>query len=124
MREMMMKKEIDNLLELINNDYERWTTASFRANNYSEDRLVETIANFREECTVTEGSKYIKIIKRNAVWGFIVKTDTDKLFAKGDILMAAGYNAPARNKPRGNVFKMLEDGIGVGWVQWTGPGYL
>ena len=31
------------------------------------------------------------------VGGFVVITDTDKKFKKGDILMAAGYNKPARN---------------------------
>jgi len=54
---------------------------------------------------------------RGSVWGFIVKAD-DKLFKAGDILKAASWSAPARNKPRGNVFTDLS------WVQWTGPAYL
>ena len=43
--------------------------------------------------------------------------EDDKKFTKGDILMAAGYNAPARNKPRGNIFENYH-------IQWTGPRYL
>ena len=37
--------------------------------------------------------------------------------AKGDILKAAGYNAPALNRPRGNVFENYS-------VAWTGPHYI
>ena len=53
-----------------------------------------------------------------SVWGFIVNTDNDKKFRKGDILKAAGYNAPARNAARGNI---LDGGY---CIQWTGPLYL
>ena len=42
---------------------------------------------------------------------------TDK-FKKGDLLKAAGFNAPARNAPRGNV---LDGGFNI---RWTGPLYL
>ena len=52
------------------------------------------------------------------VWGFVVGTDTDPKFKKGDVLKAAGFNAPARNAPRGNV---LEGGFNI---NWTGPEYL
>ena len=52
------------------------------------------------------------------VWGFVVNTDDDKKFRKGDILKAAGWNAPARNKARGNVVD------GDYNIQWTGPNYL
>ena len=62
--------------------------------------------------------KYIKIISNRSAWGFIVNTDDDKLFKKGDLLKCAGYAAPARNKARGNV---LEGGFAI---RWTGPAYL
>ena len=48
------------------------------------------------------------------VWGFVVNTDSDKKFKKGDLLKAAGFNAPARNAARGNV---LEGGFGIRWTQ-------
>tara|TARA_B100001059_G_scaffold194591_1_gene198792 strand:- start:544 stop:888 length:345 start_codon:yes stop_codon:yes gene_type:complete len=75
---------------------------------------------FTEGWVVKEGQKYIKISTRNgnSAWGFIVNTNNDKKFQKGDILKCAGYSAPARNKARGNV---LSGGFNI---QWTGPLYL
>ena len=66
------------------------------------------------------GKNYIKITMSNggSVWGFIVNTDTDKKFRKGDILKAAGWNAPARNAARGNI---IDGGYSI---CWTGPHYL
>jgi hypothetical protein len=66
---------------------------------------------------VKEGKKYIKIIRENGVWGFISKTDF-KHFKKGDILKAAGWQAPALNQARGNIFDTDYS------VAWTGPHYL
>ena len=39
-------------------------------------------------------------------------------FQKGDVLKAAGFNAPALNSARGNVL------TGNYAIQWTGPLYL
>ena len=64
------------------------------------------------------GSKYIKIISNCSVTAFIVKTDKDKKFKKGDILFPAGWAAPARNKARGNILD------GNYPINWTGPLYL
>ena len=64
------------------------------------------------------GSKYIKVISNDSVTAFIVKSDEDKKFKKGDILYPAGWAAPARNKARGNVLD------GNYPIQWTGPLYL
>jgi len=69
------------------------------------------------------GSKYIKIVTgkhggQRSVWGFIVNTDKDKKFKKGDLLKAAGWAAPARNAARGNILK------GGYVINWTGPLYL
>ena len=77
-------------------------------------------AEFVDEWVITPGSKYIKILRDNggSAWGFVVKTDTDKKFKKGDILKCAGYSAPARNKARGNVLE------GNYPINWTGPLYL
>ena len=66
---------------------------------------------------IKEGKKYIKIVQDTGVFCFIVKEDF-KHFVKGDVLKAAGYNAPALNSPRGNVLK------GNYPIQWTGPLYL
>jgi hypothetical protein len=75
---------------------------------------------FTDGWVVKKGSKYTKISTRNGgnAWGFVVNTDTDKKFKKGDLLKCAGYSAPARNAARGNV---LEGGFAI---NWTGPLYL
>ena len=75
---------------------------------------------------VAVGQKYIKIGRvsdhtpgrMGSVWGFVVNTDNDKKFKKSDVLKAAGFHAPARNAPRGNV---LDGGFNI---NWTGPEYL
>ena len=48
---------------------------------------------------------------------YVDRTNHDGL-SYDDLLKPAGWNAPARNKPRGNV---LEGGFPV---NWTGPLYL
>lgn len=115
-----MKNAIETLLETIKNDYREWTFRCAMARGDGE--LTETskrmVEDFEDRVRYEEGRKYIKVIQGSSVWGFIVNVDNDKKFRKGDILMAAGYNAPARNKPRGNI---LDGGYDV---RWTGPNYL
>ena len=78
----------------------------------------EMTKEFADGVVVKKGKKYIKILSGTSAWGFIVNTDDDKLFKKGDLLKCAGWAKPARNKPRGNV---LEGGFPI---NWTGPVYL
>tara|TARA_R110001592_G_scaffold2788_1_gene15793 strand:- start:892 stop:1242 length:351 start_codon:yes stop_codon:yes gene_type:complete len=116
-----MNNEMTALIENIKADYLNWTTRCTDAKGL--DALTEInermIAEFNEGITYKAGSKYIKVIKeRGGVWGFVVNTDKDKKFKKGDILKAAGYAAPARNKARGNI---LDGGY---TINWTGPLYL
>ena len=62
--------------------------------------------------------KYIKIVENGGgVKAFVVGVENDKRFKLGDILLPAGYNAPARNFARGNI---LDGGYNIGW---TGPLY-
>lgn len=118
----LMQQQIEKLLETIVADYDRWQLAcadaqrSETAKSPIQQKMYE---EFKEELGYKVGNKYIKITTKNggSVWGFVVNTDTDTKFARGDILMAAGYNAPARNKARGNVFKGYN-------INWTGPQYL
>lgn len=101
-------------------DYQRFWQASSKGEPLSQFAQNQ-IEGFMESLEFNSGSKYIKIIRddnQRMVWGFVVNTDTDKKFKRGDILMAAGWAAPARNKARGNVFSDLS------WVRWTGPAYL
>jgi hypothetical protein len=111
MNEVMTQK-IEKLFDAIAKDYEGWAG---RANIKGR-----TAQDFRESLEVIVGQKYIKVTERGErVWGFVVNTDTDKKFQYGDILMAAGWKAPARNHARGNV--MTENFVAV---NWTGPGYI
>ena len=91
-----MKQEMQTALEAVKEvmieDYMRFMP---------ENERMQT--EFIEGLQWTEGQKYIKILQRNSVWGFVVAT---------------GWAAPARNAARGNVFSDLS------WVQWTGPAYL
>ena len=111
-----MKNEINTLLETIKNDYFNWSSRN--GTKELSEYNVKMIDDFNNGLEIKEGQKYIKVISNRSVWGFIVKSENDKLFKKGDILKAAGYNAPARNAARGNI---IDGGY---TVQWTGPLYL
>ena len=108
-----MLLQVDNLLNDIKTDYaqlKRWT---------ADDNVRKSmIQRFNEGLTYAIGKKYIKIIQGGGVWGFIVNTDNDKKFRKGDILKAVSWASPARNKARGNI---LDGGYNI---SWTGPNYL
>lgn len=112
-----MQEQIDTLLENIKAEY-----VNFKQMCGSKDTVTgqKMIKDFDEGLGYKIGKKYIKITKENngCVWGFVVNTDEDKKFRKGDILKAAGWNAPARNKARGNVVD------GQYNICWTGPNYL
>jgi len=112
-----MQEQINTLIEDIKADY-----VGFKQRCGSSDTSVgqKMIKEFNEGIGYTVGKKYIKVTKENngCVWGFVVNTDDDKKFRKGDILKAAGWNTPARNKARGNILD------GDYEIQWTGPLYL
>jgi len=115
-----MKEAIEKLIENIVEDFRRYEEKSPYGD---EARKAERVEEFAKGLEAKEGNKYIKIVSKNfpseCVWGFVVNTDNDKKFKRGDILKAATWAAPARNKPRGNVL----DG-NFKSVLWTGPAYL
>ena len=106
---------IKNLMAGAKLDYERMSTRNGQTEltGYSKEQ-VETWDN---KTKVMPGKKYIKIVQDTGVFCFIAKEDF-KHFKKGDILKAAGYNAPALNSARGNVL------TGNYSIQWTGPLYM
>ena len=117
----MIKKKFEKIEDGINNMLDA------AAHDYkSMGSTYRTSEEFREKFMVTVGQKYIKIGRvsdhssgrMGQVWAFVVNTDNDKKFKKGDLLKAAGYNAPARNAARGNVLE------GNFQIRWTGPEYL
>ena len=110
-----MDNALNGLFDAIARDFADWRSRGEYGspNDYDE---------FLGKLHVEEGRKYLKIVQDNGnqklVWGFIVKED-DKKFLAGDILKAAGWSAPARNKARGNI---LDEDFSM--VRWTGPEYL
>ena len=105
---------IKNLMAGAKLDYEKWSTMGGKElTGYCK----EQVDNWDNKTKVSQGKKYIKIVQENGVFCFIAKEDF-KHFKKGDILKAAGYNAPALNSARGNVL------TGNYPIQWTGPLYL
>jgi hypothetical protein len=114
-KDNQMEKEINTLIANIKADYLNWTMN--RKNDLTSVQLT-MIEEFNNGITFSAGQKYIRIDKNDSVWGFIVNTDNDKKFQRGDILKPASFRAPARNKARGNI---LTGGYEIGW---TGPHYL
>ena len=104
---------IKNLMAGAKSDYERWSSKSDGMSEWSK----EQVAQWDNKTKISQGKKYIKIVQDTGVFCFIVKEDF-KHFKKGDVLKAAGYNAPALNSARGNVL------AGNYPIQWTGPLYL
>lgn len=109
---------IYELMNTIKADYYRFTSRN--GTKELGDVNKRMIDEFNAELGYEVGRKYVKITQRNggSVWGFVVLAD-DKKFKAGDILKAAGWATPARNKARGNI---LEENFN--WVQWTGPALL
>ena len=104
---------ISDFLNAMKKDYYGWG-----------NRLDDTLTNdpirekmyveFCENHTYSKGSKYIKVFaKKGGVKAFIVNTESDKKFKKGDILKPAGWAAPARNFARGNI---LDGGYEIRWT--------
>ena len=100
---------IGNMIETMKKDFRSWNS-----NSKDDWQTVE----YNDGFEVNTGRKYAKVINRKSVEAFVVLTDTDKKFRRGDILKPAGYAAPARNSARGNV---LDGGYNI---NWTGPLYL
>ena len=113
-----MQQQIEKLIEDIVNDYDVWQNICAKGEPKSSVQN-DMFDRFKSRIDFKEGKKYIKIFTEGgSVWGFVVNTDKDNKFRKGDILKAAGWNAPARNAARGNI---LDGGY---MIQWTGPLYL
>jgi len=112
-----MNEAIQNLKDRMIADYNDWTFRVAKGELSEHNKVM--MQEYADKIEFAEGRKYIKVLQNRTAWGFIVATDNDKVFKKGDILMAAGYNAPARNKARGNIFDLDNTR-----VQWTGANYL
>lgn len=99
--------QLQAYLEHINADYAAW-------GNRCAIRQ-EMIDQFKAGLAIQRGSKYIKIISNwSSVHSFIV-IKPDAKYKIGDILKAASWAAPARNKARGNILSG-----DFSRVSWTG----
>jgi hypothetical protein len=109
--DMEYQDALNNLHKAIVTDFAR---------RYADPDDRKRVVEFAEGITFEEGRKYIKVVKtlgtQQMVWGFLMKED-DQKFKKGDILKAASWAAPTRNKARGNIFEDYR-------IAWTGPNYL
>ena len=128
-----MKDRLDKYLKNIVEDYSRWTyhrkgdkPGKTPGVDYTvKDKMFK---EFADGLTIEDSPKrkWIKnVTDRNginrSVHSFIVKNDCSakgRSWKKGDILKAASWNAPALNKPRGNIFDSKYS------VAWTGATYL
>ena len=111
---------VNNLVAAANADYtDRNNYSSEIWDDNKKDRMNKMNDRFTKGWVITKGSKYIRFRTADyGTWGFVVNTDNDKLFKKGDLLKPAGYDKPARNAARGNI---LDGGF---QINWTGPLYL
>ena len=114
-----MRKEIEKVLDVMKADYYEWAVRCSRTGMH----MTKSRAEYDDGLEVSEGSRYYKIISnkgdQRTVAGFVVKEGHPK-FKEGDLLMAASWNAPAKNFARGNVFD--EESFKAGSVHWTGIG--
>ena len=102
-------KAMDRLVENIHKNYAGWSS------RVEYKKGIETV-----DITIKTGRKFIKIIRDNSVWGFVVIDDGMHMgfpIVRGDVLKAAGWRAPARHT-RGNIFDNNQD-----YFHWTGPNY-
>ena len=100
---------VNNLLENIKVDYNKWTTWE------------NGVKKFNDGLTVKPGRKFDKVMNGSSVWGFIAKTDgvlKGVPYFVGDVFKAASWRAPAKHV-RGTIFSSKTD-----WFRWTGPNYL
>jgi hypothetical protein len=116
----LLVEGVDELVERAKEDYRKWSEMSSRYDGDSESRRTirdDMIAEYDRGIHYYAGSKYVKVVTGNSVWGFVVRVHNDKKFRFGDILKPAGWKTPARNFARGNVIDKDFSG-----VRWTGAG--
>ncbi|SVB70485.1 uncharacterized protein METZ01_LOCUS223339 [marine metagenome] len=109
-----MEKALETYLDKIAADYKQWmirTSTTVNKEYWSDP--TPRIKEFADALELKFGKKYIKILSGGSAHSFIVSTEKDAKFKKGDILMAASWSAPARNFPRGNIFDDYK-------IRWTG----
>ena len=83
---------LDELVELAKKDYRKWSDIGSRYDGETDSRRKikdDMISEYNREISYSDGSKYVKIVTGNSVWGFVVRVHNDKKFRFGDILKPA-----------------------------------
>ena len=121
----VMLEKIEMVQEKMRNDYKKWSNKTGdESRDLIRDKMTEQYCN---GLSFEDGRAYIRLVTDNGtqrlVQGFILKKMTpaierlNKGFRVGDLLKAAGWNSPAMNFPRGNVF---DDDFETKEIRWTG----
>ena len=104
-------------------DYKKFSSwgTNLRATRTESEIRTKMIQQFEDRIHVVYGKKYAKVVTsignhQQSVHSFVMLEDSSK-FKSGDILMAASWASPAKNKARGNIF-------GEYTTKWTGAEYL
>lgn len=123
--EPKMLEKIEQVNEKMRNSYKGWSKKSGDpVRDEIRDRMTEEYCN---GLSFEDGRAYIRLVSetggQRSVRGFILKKMTpaierlNKGFRVGDLLKAAGWNSPAMNFPRGNVF---DESFETQEIRWTG----
>jgi hypothetical protein len=94
-----MKKSIEAYTHHLVKSYQNRYTSL----NKTDEWFIEQTETYIKSLHIDEGKVYYKVCANGSVHSFIVKNSGQK-FIQGDILKAASFAAPAKNKARGNVF--------------------
>jgi hypothetical protein len=120
----LIEDGVDLVKSLMIEDYRRWSNIpedkSASECKDSDDIKENMYHEYAISVSSVKGSKYIRLTTGGSAAGFIVNTDNDKKFKKGDLLKAASWKAPARNFARGNVIEDTVDSLRTGPIRWTG----
>ena len=66
-----MKTEIENYLNFISNNYNKWYNNTDMSKTFAEERMKD----FKETLKYEEGRVYVKVMTKTSVHTFIVKED-------------------------------------------------
>ena len=119
---MKVKEKMNNSMNKINGVEYDWSDAI-------ENLLYNINVKYHESfpknkdmvLSLVAGSKFVKVIHDNSVWGFVAKKDgfhKELPMKVGDVFKPASWRAPAKHV-RGSIFD-----TNTNWFRWTGPNYL